>query len=571
MSQDSSGSDPDPDDGPGNVLFVVMDTVRKDHLTPYGYDRPTTPGLASFAEEATVFEEAVAPAPWTLPVHASMFTGTYPSRHGADQENPYLDGATTLAETLSAAGYDTACYSSNAWITPYTHLTDGFDDQDNFFEVMPGGFLSGPLARAWRTLNDNDSLRRVADKLVSLGNSAHELLAGGGSADSKTPAVIDSVQSFVESSDDWFVFANLMDAHLPYHPPEEFVEEFAPSVSSEDVCQNSKEYNSGARDIDDDEWAAISGLYDAEIAHIDDQLTRLFDWLKARGEWDDTTVIVCADHGELHGEHDLYGHEFCLYDPLVNVPLLVKHPSLGTGRRDDVVELIDLYHTVLDALGVEGGTPASPGEEAVALDPTRSLLSGPETYRAFDTVDDPDAGQRAGADHAYVEYSRPVVELKQLEEKASDAGLAIPEESRFYSRMRAARSTTAKYVRVDRTPDEAYRLDRDPGETENLVGPAPPGRANGGRRASDRGEAGAGAGTGNDGRAGAGASADGGVADPGAIEDEHVAAAEQALARFEAAAGGAWTDADTGEVSDESVSDMDSEMQDRLRDLGYLE
>ncbi|MFB6256323.1 MAG: sulfatase, partial [Haloplanus sp.] len=307
-------------DAPGNVLFVIMDTVRADHLTPYGYDRGTTPGLAAFAGEATVFEEAVAPAPWTLPVHASLFTGLYPSQHGADQENPYLEGATTLAETLSAAGYDTACYSSNAWITPYTHLTDGFDHQDNFFEVMPGDLLSGPLARAWKTMNDNERLRAIADKLVSLGNVAHEYLAGGEGADSKTPAVIDRTEAFVEDADDWFAFINLMDAHLPYHPPDEFAAEFAPGVDSTDVCQNSKAYNSGARDIDEGEWADIRNLYDAEIAHIDAQLTRLFDWLKKRGEWEETTVIVAADHGELHGEHDLYGHEFCLYDPLVNVP-----------------------------------------------------------------------------------------------------------------------------------------------------------------------------------------------------------------------------------------------------------
>ena len=189
-----------------NVLFVVMDTVRADHLTPYGYDRPTTPGLADFAAEAAVFEEAVAPAPWTLPVHASLFTGLSPSQHGADQENPYLEGATTLVETLSAAGYDTARYSSNAWITPYTHLTDGFDEQDNFFEVMPGDPLSGPLARAWKTMNDNDRLRAVADKLVSLGNVAHEYLAGGEGADSKTPAVIDRTQEFIADSEDWFAF-----------------------------------------------------------------------------------------------------------------------------------------------------------------------------------------------------------------------------------------------------------------------------------------------------------------------------------------------------------------------------
>ncbi|WP_435126329.1 sulfatase [Halobaculum sp. D14] len=516
-------------DSPENVLFVVLDTVRKDRLGPYGYDGGTTPGLDEFAAEATVFENAVAPAPWTLPVHASLFTGMYPHQHGADQENPYLEGATTLAETLSGAGYRTACYSSNAWITPYTHLTDGFDDQDNFFEVMPGDLLSGPLAKAWKTMNDSDALRTVADKLVSLGNVAHEYLASGEGADSKTPAVMDRTREFIKAADDdgddWFTFINLMDAHLPYHPPEEYVEEFAPGVDSTEVCQNSKEYNCGARDIDDDEFDAIRGLYDAEIAHIDDQLTALFDWLKDTGRWDDTAVVVCADHGELHGEHDLYGHEFSLYDPLVNVPLMVKHPDLDGGRREDTVELVDLYHTVLDALGVDGGDPASAGDAAVPRDSTRSLLSA--DYREFAGVDDPDPGQVGGptGEYGFVEYSRPVVELKQLEEKASAAGIDLPEDSRFYSRMRAARGADAKYVRIDRIPDEAYRLDSDPGETRNLAGGS----------------------------------------------DDRVADAEAALGEFEAEAGGAWTGAADGDVTDDSLDEMDDEAKDRLRDLGYVE
>ncbi|WP_049980323.1 sulfatase [Halolamina rubra] len=514
---------------PENVLFVVMDTVRKDHLGPYGYDRDTTPGLDAFAEEATVFDNAVAPAPWTLPVHASVFTGMYPSRHGADQENPYLEGATTLAQSLSAAGHRTACYSSNAWITPYTHLTDGFDDQDNFFEVMPGDLLSGPLARMWQVLNDNPRLRKLADMIVSAGNTAHEYLSSGEGADSKTPRVIDRTKEFVEDAeaegdDGWFSFINLMDAHLPYHPPEEFREEFAPGVDSTKVCQNSKLYNSGAEEIDDDEWDDIRGLYDAEIAHIDSQLTRLFDWLKATDRWDDTAVVVCADHGELHGEHGLYGHEFGLYDPLVNVPLMVKHPDLDAERRGDTVELLDLYHTVLDTFDADA-TPTAADEEAVAFDPTRSLLA--DEYREFDGVDDPDPAQRAAPDGetGFVEYSRPVVELKQLEEKAADAGIELDEDSRFYARMRAARRADAKYVRIDRIEDEAYRLDDDPGEAENVAGTG----------------------------------------------DETVDEIEAELAVFETEIGGAWTSAAAGEVTDDAVEEMDEEIQDRLQDLGYME
>jgi len=433
----------------GNVVFVVMDTVRKDRLSIYGADEPTSPALETVAESATVFEQAVAPAPWTLPVHASLFTGLYPGEHEANQERPYLEDVTTLAETLSAAGYESACYSSNAWITPYTGLTAGFDAQDNFFQVLPGDLLSGPLARAWKAMNEDDRLRAIADKLVELGNSAHEYLAGGDSASSKTRQAIDRAMEFISGAgDDWFLFLNLMDAHLPYHPPEEYAEQFAPGVDSSNVCQNSKEYNAGARNIDDEEWNGIRGLYDAEIRHADAELERFWTWLQANDCWEDTLVIVCADHGELHGEHDLYGHEFCIYDPLVNVPLVIKHPELETGRREDQVELLDLYHTVLDH------TDASPPSDAVLLDPTRSLLR--DRYRKFD-----------GAANAYVEYARPVVELNQLETKAANAGIELDEHSRFYSRMRAVRRPDAKYIRNERIDDEFYRLDADPRELNN--------------------------------------------------------------------------------------------------------
>ncbi|PSQ34463.1 sulfatase [Halobacteriales archaeon QS_9_70_65] len=490
-----------------NVLFVVMDTVRKDHLTPYGYDRPTTPTLEAFAEEALVYEEAVAQAPWTLPVHASMFTGLYPAEHTATQEAPYLpEDVGTLAEALSAAGYATACYSSNAWITPYTRLTAGFDRQDNFFEVLPGEALSGLAAGLWQRVLDS-RFRWVADRLVEVGNDVHEHLAGGEGADSKTPEILDRVQAFVDDNadDGWFAFVNLMDAHLPYYPPEEYRERFAPGVDPTGVCQNSKEYNSGARDVDEAEFDDIRGLYDAEIRHIDAELGRLFDHLKTTGQWDDTVVVVCADHGELHGEHGLYGHEFSVYDPLVNVPLLVKHPDLGTGRTDRQVELLDLYDTVLEAAAATDATDAVGGR---AFEAGRSLLSAGRDV--------------ADGDYAFVDYHRPVVELNQLETKAAEAGVDLPEASRFYSRMRAARRPDAKYIRNERVADEAYRLDADPGET-----------------------------------------------DPVAVDDPAVGAVRGALERFEARATDRW-DADAADAA-KALEHIDEEAKERLQDLGYME
>jgi arylsulfatase A-like enzyme len=497
-----------------NVLFVVLDTVRKDRLGPYGHDRPTSPTLDDLAGEARVYEQAVAPAPWTLPVHASMFTGRYPSEHGATQENPYLEGAETLAASLSAAGYATSCYSSNAWITPYTRLTDGFDDQDNFFKVMPGGVLSGPLARLWKALNDSDRLRGLADSVVAAGNAVHERLASGGTEDSKTPAIVDRTVEFAERAADrgqpFFSFLNLMDAHHPYHPPAEYAEQFAPGVDSTAVCQNATAFNAGAVEVDDEEWEAIRGLYDAEIRHMDDQLGRLFSELRRAGLFEETLVIVCADHGEMHGEHGLYGHEFNVYEPLVNVPLLIKHPDVEPGRENRQVELLDLYHTVLDATGVES--------RGVPLDPRRSLLGG---------VDRDLAAFPGGGEYAFVEYHRPLVELNQLESIADSAGIGIDERSRFYSRTRAARRPDGKYIRYERLPDEAFRLDRDPDESEDVAGTG----------------------------------------------DPVIEATEAALSDFEDHAGGVWDEVGGGRAeSDGDVLDgMGADAKERLRDLGYVE
>ncbi|PSQ51410.1 sulfatase [Halobacteriales archaeon SW_8_65_20] len=487
-----------------NVLFVVLDTVRKDHLTPYGYDRETTPTLDALAGEATVYEQAVSPAPWTLPTHASMFTGLYPSQHGASQEQPYLDDSVgTLAETLRADGYDTACYSSNAWITPYTRLTAGFDEQDNFFEVMPGEFLSGTLADLWQRVNDNDTLRAVANRLVEIGNDIHEYFAGGEGADSKTPDVIDNAIEFTDERDEWFTFVNLMDAHLPVYPPDEYAEQFAPDVDATEVCQNSKEYNSGARDISESEFEDIEGLYDAEIRHMDAELDRLFSHLKRTDQWEDTLVVVCADHGELHGEHGLYGHEFGIYDPLVNVPLILKTPDGEPGRDDQQVEMQDLYHTILDFAGATDAV----GEP---LDTARSLLSA--DYRDF-----------ADGEYAFIEYHRPVVELKQLETKADEAGIDLDEESRYYSRMRAARRTDGKYIRNERIADEAYRLDSDPAERDDRID------------------------------------------DPDAVIEE----IEATLREFETRVGETWDDEYDPDA--DVLGEMDGTTKDRLQDLGYLE
>jgi len=519
-----------------NVLFVVLDTVRKDRLEPYGYERETTPELSRFAEEATVFESAVAPAPWTLPVHASLFTGRYPSQHGADQGSPYLDDETTLASTLSAAGYDTACYSSNAWITPTPASPTGSATRTRSSRFSPAT-CSGPLASAWQTVNDNDYLRDLASKLVHLGAMAHSKLASGEGADSsKTPSVIDRTRSFIddsESDDGWFAFVNLMDAHLPYYPPEEYREEFAPASIPTTSARTPKSSIRGARY----RRRRVGGIFAASTT------PKLPTWTpnsaacstgsRETGQWEETTVVVAADHGELHGEHDLYGHEFALYDQLINVPLLVKHPDLEADRRDDLVELLDCYHTVLDLLDVDpdavGRTDGDGhSDRVVARDATRSLLSS--EYRAFEGLRIPTPASAPSSrerGRLRVRRVRPAGHRTASLRGESERGRhPSPGRSpRLLAAARAARSTDAKYVRADRIPDEGYRLDEDPVERTSV--------------------------------------------DP--ADDDIVAATERALARFEEGVGGAWDDPTETDDAADALEEADEETRDRLRELGYLE
>jgi len=493
-----------------NILLIVMDTVRRDRLSIYGYDKEVCPSLEELSKEALVLEHAISPAPWTLPVHASLFTGLYPSEHGASQERPYLPkDSVTLATSLSKSGYSTACYSSNAWITPYTGLTSGFEDIDSFFEIIPRPLLSKPVAAFyawfWRKINSQPRFNSFATKLVEMGNEIHEYLSVNSKlSDSKTPTVIDKTINFIDSHDQYFVFINLMDAHLPYNPPQNCRDKFAPNADPNSVCQNSKEYNSGARDISQDEWDQIRQLYDAEIYHLDSQLGRLFDWMKANKKWDETLIIVCADHGELHGEHDLYGHEFCIYDQLVHVPLLIKHNDISKNIQNYQIELIDLYHTIIDAAGgsvAKNGTP---------FNKKRSLLS--PNYRKFE-----------GSEFAFIEYSKPIVELQQLESKAKKSNITIDENSRFYSRMRGIRTKETKYIKNETIIDEFYQLDEDPCELKNKIH----------------------------------------------SKNSTIPFLKNSLVSFETATGANW-DSNTDPTED-TTSNMDEQVRDRLRDLGYLD
>jgi arylsulfatase A-like enzyme len=322
---------PAPRSGAPNVLFIILDTVRAATMSLYGYEQPTTPHLEAFARRSITFDRAIVTAPWTLPSHASMFTGYFPHEMSAGWLHPLDDSQATLAEAMQTRGYATAAFTANFYFTtPETGLDRGFLR----FEVYP------------RTLHQIVLSSGLGQKLeeVIRGTEINERRA-----DRKTAAEVN--REFLNWSQrrrdrPFFAVLNYFDAHQPYHAVSPFREKFGKG--------NERRYASS-------------------IAYLDDQLGRLFRQLDEDGVLENTIVIVTSDHGELFGEgarQDTMvkdkkcpcGHGGRPFFPVLHVPLLVSIPGgPGNMRVSDPVSLRDLPATVLDLIGAES-SHRFPGE-----------------------------------------------------------------------------------------------------------------------------------------------------------------------------------------------------------------
>jgi arylsulfatase A-like enzyme len=333
-----------------NIVLVVMDTVRADHMSVYGYARQTTPWLKELAREATLYRRAMAPANFTLPSHASIFTGLYARSHGAIWFPPRssnalpLDGKfETLAEILRRQGYRTFAAVANAVFLRRDYgITQGFELFD-VREPAPCVPLSArhglrpAVRRALAALAPTYRLdERLRDAAAITGDAIALAQASAGAP--------------------FFLFLNYMDAHEPYAPPPPFDTLFSGKRSRltyRDYVRMTNEVVGGRRAIREEEREQFVARYDGGIAYIDQELRRLADFLKARGLWENTIFVVTSDHGESFGEHHFVGHAQSLYQPELHVPLLIRYPGQRAPRVvDTLVSLVDLMPTILEAAGI---------------------------------------------------------------------------------------------------------------------------------------------------------------------------------------------------------------------------
>jgi arylsulfatase A-like enzyme len=385
---------PPPPSGGRNLLLIVWDTVRAANLSTYGYGRQTTPNLERWAERGVRFEHAFATSSWTLPSHASLFTGRWPHELSAGWKSPLDATHPTLAGQLGHLGYDTAGFVANLdFCGSETGLGRGFAH----YEDYPLGALE--VFTRYTGLGrriDRVSIAMVGDLLSARRRGAASPLIPLSKEHAKSAADIE--RDFLTwfswqhpRGRPFFAFLNYNDAHSPYEVPGDSAPGFGARPASWHDRLVLQQWNIldkmklPYRDVQ----MAID-LYDDSIAYLDRRLGALLTELERRGVLENTVVVVTSDHGEHLGDHGLFFHGCSLYRQVVEVPLVVIGPNrVPAGRRvADPVSLRDLPATVLDLVGLDSAG-SFPGRSLTRFWEPNNLQSNPALDILLMEIDKP--------------------------------------------------------------------------------------------------------------------------------------------------------------------------------------
>ena len=335
-----------------NVVLITLDTVRAANLSSYGYSRQTTPNLDRFSQRGVVFEDAFSTAPWTLPSHASMFTGRWPHELSADHDTPLDATYPTLAEFLRDRGYATGGFVANLkYCGASTGLSRGFQHYEDYSRSIGQLASSSTLMR---TVADNFRIRRL------LQNDEHLNRISGAEISARAIEWIDAQQDAP-----FFAFLNYFDAHEPYLPPPPFDRQFgAGRRNGRHSPLHHWLWNPAVRHrpLDDAVRQEEIDAYDGGLASLDAEVGRFLDALESRDLLGNTYVVITSDHGEEFAEHGVYEHGYSLYRPSVQVPLIIFEPLPGRSVPSQVtvstpVSLRDLPATIVDLLDLSSGSP----------------------------------------------------------------------------------------------------------------------------------------------------------------------------------------------------------------------
>ncbi len=335
-----------------NTIVIVLDTLRKDHLSLYGYNRQTSPFLEEWSKECQVFSNAVSSSPWTIPSHASLFTGLFPRSHGAHifipetREGmppvhcyPLGPSFTTLAEIFKENGFDTAAFVANSWgVSKKYGLDQGFD----LFEH--GLNRRTVYARS-------DFIEFLACRVLDLPFLEIPYML----ADEVTMHALELTQK--TKGRPFFLFLNFMETHCPYSLPISFRDSFPGRKRGLFMTYKSfidlKDRVVAGGEILPHEKEHLISQYDSSILYFDESLRKLIQGLNQQGLLNNTYIYFLSDHGESFGDHGYFQHSNDVYENEIAIPLLIRHPGLEkTGRIEERVFIVDLLPTILLNSGI---------------------------------------------------------------------------------------------------------------------------------------------------------------------------------------------------------------------------
>ena len=414
------------------IILITMETTRADHLSCYGYHKKTTPHLDKLARECVVFRNAYAPSPWTLPSHASIFTGMYPAKHGAHNDWEHLKSNwprslssyhKTLAEILVDHGYKTAGIVGSHVCHSSTGLAQGFEYYDDELISVLFEF-------------EYFSLYKFIGRWIFLDEIVGRWgLSGYRRASQVNTHVFSWLENHYQSP--FFLFIHYFDPHIPYLPPDKYYLLFREDENVE--ITKSERYK---RDV--------VAHYNGEIAYLDYHLEELFERLKELKIYNNSMIIITSDHGEFFGEHDFWIHGHELYEEVLRIPLIIKYPAsyLKTGEYLKRVSLVDIMPTILNFLKL----PLANDYQGVDLFEGRSRVMA-EIYR-----------------HKYSKFLDMFID-RYIKDKRFRKG------DRFARELKALFLDNYKYIkeytRESKDHVELYDIGNDPGELYNLIDSMP--------------------------------------------------------------------------------------------------
>ncbi|MGH7823439.1 MAG: sulfatase [Candidatus Binatia bacterium] len=402
-----------------NVVVVVLDTMAATHMASYGYGRVTTPNLDRLTRRGLFFRSSHSVAPWTLPSHASMFTGLYPIAHGATQEHLRLDRRfVTAAELLKDRGYRTFAAVNNGVIYSPSGLAQGFS---TYLEM-----LRRDEARTYR------------------GRGRHP-----------TNAAVEEFLDSLDEDDRFFIFLNYIEPHAPYEPPRATAERFLRNgwtwEHARKVPHEWWRYYTGEIAPSPAEITVLNDLYDAELADLDETVDDLVEMFERRGLLDDTLVILTADHGENIGDHGHFDHVFTVYESVLRVPLILIGAGVRGGvERTDPATSADVFHTIVSAAGLRSEQRRAHGRDL------RAEPVPPWTDAAV-----------------IAEYYYPLQVLSVVAEKCDDCMDRVGRLASYLRRLRSIESGGRKLIWASDGRHALYHLSDDPGERNDLAASEP--------------------------------------------------------------------------------------------------